>query len=115
LSHTDSAGECWLKRQADPTRPKVGDSGEYPPEMRAAKREDWPWHVQENVYPYAMPRDVDWVSGVILDEAHGGAKGSVTPGEPANFERWCAKHGCLSRPSARDPSAARRRRVFVMN
>jgi hypothetical protein len=103
--HNHSAGECWLKRQGDPRRPTVGDSGEYPPEMRAAARQDWPWHVQENVYPWPMPREVHWVSGVILPAEQGGADGMVTPTLPANFERWCAKHGCESRPHARDPSA----------
>jgi hypothetical protein len=34
--HNHTQGECWLKRQADPSRPTVGDSGAFPPERRAA-------------------------------------------------------------------------------
>lgn len=103
--HNHSAGECWLKRQADPTRPRVGDSGAYPPELRAAPRDAWPWKVELNVWPWPMPAYSQWASGVLLSPEKGGAKGAVTPGEPANLERWCARNRCASRPDAKEPAA----------
>lgn len=53
--HNHSRGECWLKRQADPTKPTVGDENRYPAKMRVAKREIWPWHVDEKLWPWEMP------------------------------------------------------------
>jgi hypothetical protein len=98
--HNHTQGECWLKRQADPSRPTVGDSGAFPPEMRAAPRQIWPWAVERNIWPWDMPEAVHWVSGVLLPE---GADGEVVPGAPNNFVRWCDAHGpCADLP----PSAA---------
>ena len=96
--HNHTRGECWLKRQADPSRPTVGDLGTYPPELRAAPRAIWPWAVEERIWPWSMPEDVHWTSGVLLPE---GAEGVVTPGEPVNFVRWCDKHGpCTGLPQS---------------
>lgn len=41
--------------QADPTKPTVGDENSYPAKMRAAKREIWPWAVEEKLWPWEMP------------------------------------------------------------
>lgn len=87
--HNHTHGECWLKRQnADLERPTTGDVGEYPAELRAAKREIWPWAVEKQIWPWDMPQFVHWTSGVLLP-----AGARVTPREPVNFNRWCAKHG----------------------
>ena len=93
--HNHTSGECWLKRQEAPSQPKVGDSGAYPAEMRAAERAVWPWAVETRIWPWPMPEHVHWTSGVLLPE---GAEGVVTPGEPVNFVRWRGKHGpCAGR------------------
>lgn len=94
--HRHYRGECWLKRQADPTRPTVGDDGEYPAEMRAAPRASWPWAVEEAIWPWEMPRSVHWTSGVLLPSD---AAEEVQPQPPVNFVRWCGAHGpCASLP-----------------
>lgn len=41
--------------QADPTKPTVGDENRYPAKMRAAKREIWPWAVEQTLWPWEMP------------------------------------------------------------
>jgi hypothetical protein len=96
--HRHWRGECWLKRQADPTRPTVGDDGEYPPEMRAAPRAIWPWAVEEAIWPWEMPKRVHWTSGVLLPP--GSEDVEVVPQEPVNFVRWCDKNSCASRPKS---------------
>ena len=53
--HNHTRGECWLKRQADPSRPTVGDEGAYPPKMRSSARAIWPWAVDEKLWPWEMP------------------------------------------------------------
>lgn len=100
-----AAQECWLKRQADPSEPTVGDSGEYPPEMRAAPRAAWPWAVTEELWPWAMPQFVHWTSGVLLP---GGALQASRPHEPGNFRRWCDANGCAGMPKTPALAVARR-------
>ena len=100
--HKHFRGECWLKRQADPTRPTVGDDGEYPAEMRAAPRAIWPWAVEEKIWPWHMPEKVHWTSGVLLPP---GSEAEVKPQPPVNFVRWCDAHGpCASMPNSATPA-----------
>ena len=100
--HRHFKGECWLKRQADPTRPTVGDDGTYPAEMRAAPRAIWPWAVETEIWPWEMPEKVHWTSGVLLPP---GTAEEVKPQPAANFVRWCDAHGpCASMPKSATPA-----------
>ena len=70
--HNHSRGECWLKFVEDPTLPSPWNGGDraFPPEMRAAKRADWPWAVDVSLWPDAMPAKVSWTAGVLLPLTH---------------------------------------------
>lgn len=95
--HNHTRNECWLKHSTTPLTPAVGSGGPYAPEMRAAPRKFWPWAVALDVWPWPMPEQASWTSGVLTAP---GAQ--IAPQRPNINRMFCeSKHGpCPSQSAA---------------
>lgn len=80
------------RSQADPTRPTVGDENRYPAKMRAAKREIWPWAVDEKLWPWEMPEKARCLCNSLFDSA---SASSCAP--PAQILRGAECSRCVVR------------------
>eukprot|EP00240_Pyramimonas_obovata_P013644 CAMPEP_0118929144 /NCGR_PEP_ID=MMETSP1169-20130426/6230_1 /TAXON_ID=36882 /ORGANISM="Pyramimonas obovata, Strain CCMP722" /LENGTH=229 /DNA_ID=CAMNT_0006871279 /DNA_START=35 /DNA_END=721 /DNA_ORIENTATION=- len=81
--HNHSRGECWLKHVTNPERPEPWNGGDFPPVMRAAPRQNWPWAVAKEVWPYEMPEKVSWIAGVLTPPG-----GKVVHHDPEDRPDW---------------------------
>ncbi|KAG8465202.1 hypothetical protein KFE25_012565 [Diacronema lutheri] len=94
--HNHSRHECWLKHSRTPLTPAVGSGGPFPPEMLSAPRKHWPWSVALNVWPWPLPEQASWTSGVL---APVGVR--IRPQRPNMNKMFCDRHPpCPSQQSA---------------
>ncbi|KAJ1617893.1 hypothetical protein T492DRAFT_1096621 [Pavlovales sp. CCMP2436] len=85
--HNHSKFECWLKHSKTPMTPAVGSGGFFPPEMLVGPRKHWPWSVALTVWPWPLPEQASWTSGVL---APVGSR--ILPQRPNMNKIYCDRH-----------------------
>jgi hypothetical protein len=70
-----------------PFAPAVGSGGPFPPELLKAPRKWWPWAVALSVWPWPLPEQASWTSGIL---APVGAV--IRPQRPNMNKMFCERH-----------------------
>lgn len=98
--HVHGRGECWLKYVEDPRRPVPWNGGDdaFPGVMRDAPRGDWPWAVEEKIWPGPMPERVSWTAGVLTTEEQGPPTHQDPQDRPDWWHKFCDALGPCQPP-----------------
>mmetsp|Transcript_1203 Transcript_1203/g.2774 ORF Transcript_1203/g.2774 Transcript_1203/m.2774 type:complete len:221 (+) Transcript_1203:30-692(+) len=87
--HNHTRGECWLKHEPNPANP-IAAGPILPLAMRTAPRKKQPWAVARRIWPWPVPQNISWQSGILAPRA---AQVWSTTRQPGWYERFCRRHG----------------------